>query len=305
MKKIKFIIILLAGFRMYAQAPFTTLVKEPRFIERIAVAAPKWGNMPVFKAITDTSVLMSTFLNYDTLEGRNINESNKKEIDFFKNNGLSFNLINNGVSRLSANSQVLHYKLYLANPNESNFHRVNRYNIPLLVITKLSNNYDSINAVSTLDILDYEAAPITIRLMPSLKKSFYTYNDVIYFGCYSDLRGLNLYNPAQNYYNIEFVSSSGVGVTYQGDGQAGMYNEDGEYQAGRYSVSAILQCATGKKETIQKLFDTKEHFAASAQGYFIFKVTDKSPLNIKVGYQYFFQKTITGNQSNFSVTLGI
>ena len=303
MKQLLMLGTLLISVASYGQAPFTTLVKEPRFLEK----KTNLDNTEKLVAITDATVV-NALLNEDNpglLAGKDIEESEKNNIDFFKNNGLTLNLIDKGENRLSLNSQVLHYKLYVANPNEINKYRINRYNIPLLVITKLSSNYDSINASSSLDVLDYEAAPITIRLMPSVKKSFLTYNDVFYYGFYADVRGLNLHNPNENSYDMEFIGSGGIGLTYQGDGQAGTYNANGEYTPGRYSISVILQGAIGDKDVLSRLFETDKEYVTSIQSYFLFKVSDNSPLNIKIGYQYFFQSTIAGTKSNFSLTLGI
>lgn len=297
------IIIFSSTLKLFGQVPFTTLVKEPRFIEK----KENIDNKEKFEAVTDTSVIKA-LINKDNpalLQNKEIKESTKNDIDFFKNNGLTLNLIDKGENRVSVNSQVLHYKLYVANPNEKNKYRKNRYNIPLMIITKLSSSYDSTSAASSIDVLDYEAAPITLRIMPSIKKSFKTYNDVFYFGLYTDARGLNLYNPEKDNYTTDFIGSGGIGFTYQGDGQAGTYNARGEYEPGKYSISVILQGAYGKKETLSRLFKTNDEYVTSIQSYFLFQVSEKSHLNIKIGYQHFFQETVAGTKNNFSLTLGI
>lgn len=286
-----------------AQTPFTTLVKEPRFVKKTTNidGIKKYESI---ETITDTDNVIENIDQSDIDDGEEI-KTKKNDIDFFKNNTLSFSILDEGENRLSVSSQVLHYKLYVANPNEQNKWRINRYNIPLMLISKLSSSYDSINASSSIDVLDYEAAPITLRIMPSFKKSFVKYNDVIYYGFYADLRGLNLFNSETNDYDIEMIGSAGIGLTYQGDGQAGTYNINGEYEPGRYSISIILQGATGKKEVISRLFDTDKDFVGSLQSYFLFKVKENSKLNLKIGYQYFFDRTIAGTRSNFSVAIGI
>lgn len=86
--------------------------------------------------------------------------------------------------------------------------------------------------------------------MPSFKHQFKGYSDVIYFGFYTDLRGLNMYNNTTLKYDMEFIGSGGIGFTFEGDGDAGKYNENGEYKSGKYSLSFILQGATGKKEVL-------------------------------------------------------
>lgn len=302
MKRTLFIaFILLVSLKSYGQAPFTTLVKEPRFLE----TKTNLDNKSKFTAITDSIVVRNLVDSPNSLVESSIIKSTKNDIDFFKNNGLTLNLIKEGESRLSGNSQVLHYKLYIANPNEKNKYRMNRYNIPLLVITKLSTSYDSISASSSLDVLDYEAAPITLRIMPSFKKSFLTYNDVFYYGFYADIRALNLHSPQTNNYGMNLIGATGLGLTYQGDGLAGTYNLNGEYAPGKYSISFILQAASGQKEIISSLFKTDKTYVTALQSYFIFKVSETSNLNLKIGYQIFFQETIAGTKSNFSVTLGI
>lgn len=288
---------------LFAQAPFTTLVKEPRFVKKTTNIDGK-EKFEAIDVITNKANVIDNIDQANIADGEEV-KTKKNDIDFFKNNTLSFSILDKGENRLSVSSQVLHYKLYVANPNEQNKWRINRYNIPLMLISKLSTSYDSINASSSIDVLDYEAAPITLRIMPSFKKSFLTYNDVIYYGVYADLRGLNLFNSDTNDYDIEVVGTAGIGLTYQGDGQAGTYNKNGEYSPGRYSISVILQGATGKKEVIGRLFDTDKDFVGSFQSYFLFKVAENSKLNLKVGYQYFFDRTIAGTRSNFSVAIGI
>lgn len=303
MKRIKvlFIFMLFLSAKLLAQTPFTTLVKEPRFLEISN------GNRLLAVEEKDTTELKKIGLNgsQDSIKVGAMKKSNKNDFDFFKSSAFSLNLLNKGETRASISSQVLHYKLYIANPTDENTYRLNRYNIPLMLISKLSTNYDSISASTAVDVLDYEAAPITIRIMPSIKKAFKTYSDVFYFGFYTDLRGINLSNPESGTYDIEFVGSGGFGLTYQGDGMAGTYNPNGEYEAGRYSFSLIFQAATGKKEVISRLFNTENNYVTSIQGYFVFKISDKSNLNFKAGYQLFFQETIGGIKNNFSLALGM
>lgn len=293
---------LFLAFNLYSQAPFTTLVKEPIFLRKTTTTTAK-----TFEKIDDEATVRNLITLAIDTTGNQVNAvaSKKNDIDFFKNNTLSLSILNKGDNRASISSQVIHYKLYIANPNENNTYRINRFNIPLLLISKLSTSYDTINSSSSIDVLDYEAAPITLRIMPSFKQSFTNYSDVIYYGFYADLRGLNLYNPIENEYDLEIVGAGGVGITYQGDGQAGTYNENGEYTAGRYSISVILQAATGKKEVLSRLFDTNEEIIGSFQSFFLFKVAEKSHLNIKIGFQHFFEKTLSGTQNNFSIALGI
>lgn len=296
--KLTLLFFIFISFNLLAQAPFTTLVKEPRFLKE----TESLDGTTNYTNVNDTSNIKSFI---DNPGSQDFKKSEKNDIDFFKNNSLTLSILDKSENRMSISSQVIHYKLYVANPNEKNSYRINRYNIPLLLISKLSTSYDSINSSSAIDLLDYEAAPITLRIMPSFKKSFETFSDVIYYGFYTDLRGLNIYNPETNDYNIEVVGSGGIGITYQGDGQAGNYNEKGEYTPGRYSVSAILQGATGKKEILSKLYETDKEYVTSFQSYFIFKVAEKNQLSVKIGYQYFFDRTISGTRSNFSIALGI
>ena len=267
----------------YSQTPFTTIVNE-------LLRGKEENNNKTISFVEDGSDEEST---------------EKKSLSFFNNNSLSVNLINTG-NRVSLSSEVLHYKLFIANPEgEKAKERKYRFNIPMLVVSKLSTKYDSINSATSWDVLDYEAAPITLRIMPSFRHKFEGYSDVVYYGFYGDVRGLNLYNDEAKKYDIEFVGSGGIGFTYQGDGEAGKFNENGEYKPGKYSLSFMLQGATGKKEVLKRLFDTDKEFVTSLQAYFLFKVSDDSNLNIKIGYQYLFQETLAGAKSNFSIALGI
>lgn len=291
------LLVLISG-RAYGQAPFTTVIKEPIYLKKISQP----DGEAKFTAVDD---IKEAKLYDSTGRGDTIQRSEKVDVGFFKNNGLSINLLSNGNTRMSVGSQVIHYKLYVANPNEKNTKRVNRYNIPLLLVTKLSSNYDSVSAGNALDILDYEAAPITLRMMPSISKSFKNYNDVIYFGLYTDLRGINTYNAEAKNYSMNFVGSGGIGLTYQGDGAAGTYNPNGEYASGRYSVSVMYQMAYGKPEFLSQFYKTSDNYVSSIQAYFVFQVSKESKLNLKASYQRFFQETNTGLKHNFSVAMGI
>ena len=61
--------------------------------------------------------------------------------------------MNEGENRLSINSEIIHYKLYVANPNVSNQNMVNKYNIPLLLISRVSSSNDSITKSSAYDVI--------------------------------------------------------------------------------------------------------------------------------------------------------
>lgn len=292
--RILIIVLLISGLN-FAQTPFTTLSMEP-------IKVKKDKNAYVYvKEVKDAQGSVTT------KETATTEETIKKPIDFFNNSSLSTSLINTG-NRVSISAEVLHYKLYVANPDAEKLakgDRKYRFNIPMLLISKLSTQYDSINSASSWDVLDYEAAPLTLRIMPSFKKPFVGFNDVIYYGFYADVRGLNIQNNITNSYDMEFIGSGGIGFTYQGDGDAGKYNENGEYKPGRYSLSVMLQGATGKKEVLQKLFKTDNDVVTSLQAYFLFKVADDSKFNMKIGYQYLFKETLAGNKSNFTIAIGI
>lgn len=302
------ILLLLFPILTFAQTPFTTISMEPINLQ------VENGKTMTFKFNENE---FDSIKNLTTpLDIKNINlgdeknketyvQSEKKPLDFFNNSSLSNSLINTG-GRVSINAEVLHYKLYFANPSPDQVkNRKYRFNIPLLIISKLSTKYDSISSSSAWDAVDYEAAPVTLRIMPSFRKSFKKFNDVFYLGFYTDLRGLNIQNSVTNKYDLEFIGASGIGFTFQGDGDAGKYNEKGEYKQGRYSISFMFQGSTGKKEIMQKLFKTNNEYVTSLQSYFMFKVSDDSSLNIKIGYQYLFKETLAGTKSNFSVALGI
>src|SRR5690606_6982796 len=157
-------------------------------------------------------------------------------LSFFKNNNLSLNLAQKGEDRASLNSEVIHYKLYIANPNENNTYRYNKYNVPLLLISKISTSSDSISKSSAYDVLDYNGSPLTTRIMPSIKCSFDNTNDLVYLGFYSDLRGIQ--TNAQKL-ELSYIFSNGIGFTYQGDSEGAKVNENGDYLQGRYSLSLM------------------------------------------------------------------
>lgn len=298
MKRILLILIMSIISVSYSQTPFTTLVKEPRLLEK--------KNSPTgkvfYKAIYDTTTIKNYLQSSLDSRSESYTESEKKELLFFKNNNLSLNLANEGENRVSLNSEIIHYKLYVANPNENNTYRYNKFNVPLLLISKISTSNDSISKSSAYDLLDYNGSPLTIRIMPSIKTNFSTVNDVIYFGLYSDLRGIQ---TSSEKLNLSYIWSNGIGLTYQGDSEGAKVNENGDYVQGRYSLSLMYQVATANKELISSLFDTEKDSVSAIQGIFIIKLGNDNPINLRVGYQYFFTSILSGSKSNFSVALGI
>ena len=275
-----------------AQSPFSTLVKEPRLLELVDPSDKDKG----YEMVEDLTRKSAT----------GVVNAQKDEIDFFAKNSLSLSILSKGENRASISSQVIHYKLYVADPTEANTTSKYRYNIPLMLISKLSSSYDTINSSSAIDVLDYEAAPVTLRIMPSFKMKFENYKDEILLGFYADMRGLNIYNQGDADYDIEVIGSGGIGFTYRGSGEAGTYNANGEdYSSGRYQLSVMLQGAIGKKEVLGRLFNTEENYTTSIQTYFLFNVAKDSKMNLKIGYQYFFDRTLAGDRSNFSIALGI
>lgn len=290
------LLIILCNF-CYAQTPFTTLVKEPRMLKI------KTTNGKIFySAVYDTLIIKNYFEGSNSIVKGNYTVAEKNELLFFKNNNLSLNLANHGEDRVSLNSDIIHYKLYIANPNETNTYRYNKYNIPLLLISKISTSSDTISKSSAFDILDYNASPITLRIMPSIKTNFSTINDVIYLGFYSDLRGIQLNSEKLDF---SYISSNGIGLTYQGDSEGAKVNENGDYIQGKYSLSLMYQFATGNKKLIKSLFDTDKDYVSSLQGIFIIKLGNDNPLNLRVGYQHYFVPILNGGKSNFSIALGI
>ncbi|TDX11226.1 hypothetical protein [Flavobacterium sp. S87F.05.LMB.W.Kidney.N] len=285
--------------KLSAQAPFTTLAQEPNFVEKVEEKYKKFdmeGYVAANKSTDATTLKTNGILSTDTKES--------KDVDFFKNNSLALSLINKGANRLSVNSQVISYKIKVFTPVDKNTNY--KYNIPFMLISKLSTSYDSISGASAIDVLDYEAAPITMRIMPSFKISNNEhYQEKMLFGFYADARGLNIFHPKTNDYSIEIVGSGGVGFTFQGDGEAGFYSSNGEYEPGKWLFSMILQGAVGQKEIIQSLFNTDKDYVTSFQSYFAFKIAENNKFNLKIGYQHFFQETIAGNNNNFSIAIGL
>lgn len=292
-----FALLMFVSLTSKAQTPFTTLVKEPRLLEQKTNSKGK----EFYTAVYDTLTIKNYF-NDVSFNKTGYTESQKEDLLFFKNNNLSLNLANEGESRVSLNSEIIHYKLYIANPNESNTYRYNKYNIPLLLISKISTSSDSITKSSAYDVLDYHGSPLTLRIMPSIKSNFKTINDVFYLGFYSDLRGVQTNSEKLN---LSYIWSNGIGLTYQADSEGAKVNENGDYVQGRYSLSLMYQFATGNDKLISSLFDTEKSSAHAVQGIFIIKLGNDNPLNLRVGYQYYITPVINGSKSNFSIALGI
>lgn len=301
MKKLYPLIIFLFLFsvKSNSQAPFTTLAMEPTHIKKVG---EKYSMFDIEDVENKKGAkTKNQFLSDEKI----IKTVPREDAVFFKNNSLALSVFNSGATRASINSQVIFYKINIFTPiddEKSNY----RYNIPLMLISKMSTSYDSISASNSIDVLDYEAAPVTLRIMPSWRISENNnYKEKVLFGFYTDVRGLNYYRPASNSHQIEVVGSGGLGFTFQGDGEAGFYNQNGENLPGKWLLSVMLQGATGKKEIIQSLFATDKDYVTSFQSYFSFIISENNKFNLKVGYQHYFQETIAGNNNNFSIAIGI
>jgi len=312
MKKLILFALLITTTFSLAQIPFTTLAREPVTVKEIINADNTVGYTLLDvenireRAESDTETSFETLYAKETEDNTVTTNDNKENADFFKNSSLALSIYNDNETRASISAQVIYYKINLftpLDPKSKNF----RYNIPLMLISKLSTNYDSISASSAIDVLDYEASPITLRIMPSFKLSKNkTYSQITTFGFYADARSITINNNNPDIENVtSIIGSGGIGFTFQGDGQAGEYNQNSELENGNWSFSLMYQGAFGDKTFIQSLFDTKNNFVTSFQSYFLFKVDDKSKFNLKVGYQHFFQKSIAGNKNMFSIAIGI
>lgn len=312
-KKITLLLISLAPIVAIAQAPFTTLVKEPVLLEKKDSGYIMYNiekhledaktNFVVAKE-EDKFNPETSYIELLENNSDDVIESNN-EVGFFKNSSLALNILNESENRASINAQVLFYKINILTPIDS-MPQNYKYNIPVMVISKLSTSYDSLSGSSALDVLDYEAAPVTFRIMPSWKISKNnTYKEQLLFGFYADARGINVQNTNTNDYSLEVVGSTGIGFTLTGNGEAGMYNKEGDYEEGNWLVSAMFQGAIGDEDVIQKLFNTDKDYVTSFQAYFAFNISDSSKFNLKIGYQHFFKETIAGTNNNFSIAIGI
>ena len=299
----------------YSQAPFTTLAAEPIYVKKDKDKYMKFDIEKYIDSIKvkekeekkdDEAYVFNANTYVDSLlEEDDIEKTEAKEdVDFFKNNSLALSVLSSGDNRMSVNSQVVFYKINIFTPIDKVAKY--RYNIPMMIIAKLSTSYDSISGSNAIDVLDYEAAPVTLRIMPSFKISNNkTYKEKLLFGFYADVRGLNFHNTETNDYSIKVVGSGGIGFSFQGDGEAGFYNKEGEYEKGNWILSLIMQGAVGKKEIIQSLFNTEKDFVTSFQSYFMFKIAENNKFNLKVGFHHFFQETIAGTKNNFSIAIGM
>lgn len=292
------VIFLLLSLSSKAQLPFVTVVKEPRFTKNVG------GEVSFVTSEDEVSKAVDAIKKTDDVGGEGFLPTGKDVLKFFNNNHLGTTIINDGPTRVNLKSQVLHYKLYIANPKEGDKERIYKYNIPLLLITKLSSNYDSLYISSGIDAIDYEPAPITIRTMPSWSISDFGYNQALFWGVYFDYRGLNLLDNEGTGHEIEMVRSFGIGVTYMSEGEAS--SDFDLYEPGSWVFSLMLQGASGEEDVMKRMFQTSNNLVGAIQGMFMFKISkENNSLNLKVGYQYLFDKLQAGNRQIYSIALGM
>ncbi|WP_179317685.1 hypothetical protein [Winogradskyella undariae] len=304
MKKIKITLFTAIIFALYcnAQAPFTTLAKEPNYIKTEGKKFIMYDikKDQLYKSLKTKDSILNTLKDIGVEPVKD-----STDVDFFKNSSLALSILNKADNRASVSAQVLFYKVKILTPIDNTTTNYN-YNIPIMIISKLSTSYDSISSASAIDVLDYEAAPVTLRIMPSFKVSKNSfYKESLMIGFYADARGINLHNPVNNDYSLEIIGSGGVGFTFQGDGEAGFYNRQGEYEKGNWLFSAMLQAAIGDKQVIQSLFNTEQDYVTSFQSYFVFRIAENNKFNLKIGFQHLFQETLAGTKNNFSIALGL
>lgn len=166
------------------------------------------------------------------------------------------------------NLDVLVYRLGIYT-----FKDKSRLYLPLVFLTRNTNDYDTTNLASAVDLTGFAGAPITCRLMPSWQFDVGLEN-YLNIGFILDYRGM-FYRDSLNYNVLNFGHSwyGAVGFRYSGPGEA-MRNMDGKYYGGVWSFSFLYSFSGSEKGVFDKIFLSEKSKSSNLEAILKFRVFD-------------------------------
>ena len=210
---------------------------------------------------------------------------------------LNFNIDGNANSFLpSANLNLIKYRLrvYTKKAEKSNSKRgyntgdTIRYYLPLVLISNLSINYDSLNLTSLLDATGFVGSPFTFRLMPSYNFKIGLENTLT-IGHISDLRTILIKDSINNDLKAEFGYYGVLGLKYSGKGE--VRDESGLKHEGTWSVSCLTYLFSGSDYSKEYLFTENQDVLLGLEFIFKFKLIDTkiTRFNLTASAKYQFE----------------
>lgn len=291
-------ILLLATFLLIvqfvqAQVPFTSLFKEKEYKKKYI---PK-DNSGLYSInyLKENEVVMKSSIAGSESNYKPLTELKDPAL-FFNHNYITGDLVGDNLTA-KVSSNILYYRLTIYEPEKKDY----RYTLPLFIVSKISSEYDSANTNTVGDVLDYDGSPITIRFMPSWEKTIGKSNK-LYYGLIFDYRGINIVDDElNNQYEHGFYTSAGF--TYSGKGSVTQLGT-AESKPGVWNFSLMLQAYMSRSEVIKELYDTTEDYALGIQGLFNFIVSEKNPMNLRFGFNYYFTDPMNVEKFGLKLSVG-
>lgn len=123
--------------------------------------------------------------------------------------------------------------------------------MPLILMSKFTLDYDSLNYASLNDATSFSGSPFTFRIMPSHTFKVGLENTFT-IGFVGDLRGIILSDSTSNNTDFEFGVYYSLGAKYSGKGD--VRDETGQSYVGKWSLSGLLYGFTGSGTTDKELY---------------------------------------------------
>ncbi len=158
--------------------------------------------------------------------------------------------------------------------------------MPLILMSKFTLNYDSLNYASLNDATSFAGSPITFRIMPSHTFKVGLENTFT-IGLVGDLRGIILNDSTNSNTDFEFGAYYSFGVKYSGKGD--VRDETGQSFIGKWSLSGLLYGFSGSKTSNNELYGGQTGLRG-LELIFKFKVLDTklTRFNLFANTQYQF-----------------
>lgn len=341
LKNIILYFLLIVSFGSYAQEPFSSImIRKTKIKNQDFVDGTEYGSAN-FKKKPDVKKSGIKFKDLPNKENPDSSDSNDKpttedqQVDLEKedkptnlNDSTLIDIFSSSSSGIDLGADIavprvkigfVYYKLGIYTSKEKTKEKTDSdgnkgikvipsktFFLPLFFFSRITTDYDTLTSAPSIDGIDFDGAPITLRLMPSFNVKIGQENS-LYTGLIMDYRGLNVVD--ENGSRFEHGMYLATGFRYTGQGMAYTSMADDEIK-GKWSLSVIGSTFISKCETIDYLFDVDENQAnvTSVQVFLSFKVLDKknAHVNLNASFQRSFNDFAGNNTGDiFKISIGM
>lgn len=249
----------------------------------------------------------NTYIGSQTI--KNSSDIKNQPVVFTQQN-LNFSIDGNSDYFLpSANLNLIKYRLRVytttAKKTKKNYNVGDtiRFYIPLIILSNLSINYDSLNVTSLLDATGFVGSPFTFRIMPSYDIKIGLENTLT-FGHISDLRTVLISDSITNSLKAEFGYYGALGIKYSGKGE--VRDESGLKHEGNWSVSCLAYMFYGTDYSKDYLFKEDKNNLSGLEFIFKFKLIDTklTRFNLSASAKYQFENINDISPFIFKIGIG-